>query len=92
MMIFCKGTSTPIARVMEALSHFSKVTGLVANMDKSSIFLAGVDDQMKETLVQQTAFMLGTLLPLSSKKWNKMECHQLINKIATRINTVYSKH
>lgn len=59
LIIFCKGAPAPISRVMEALSQFSKVTGLVANMDKSNIFLVGVDDQMKEALVQQTDFMLG---------------------------------
>lgn len=95
LIIFCKGTPNPIT--MEALSHFSKVTGLVANMDKSSIFVAGVDDHMKDTLVQQTGFILGTFpirylgFPISSKKCNKMECYQLIDKIITRINTVYSK-
>lgn len=40
LMIFCKGNVSSVSRVMEALTHFSEVTGLVANMDKSSIFLA----------------------------------------------------
>lgn len=30
-------------------------------------------------------------LPLSSKKWSKMECHQLVEKITTKINRTYSR-
>ncbi|WMV45048.1 hypothetical protein MTR67_038433 [Solanum verrucosum] len=40
-MIFCKANATFVRRVMEALVHFSGVTGLVANMEKSSIFMQG---------------------------------------------------
>ncbi|XP_047261967.1 uncharacterized mitochondrial protein AtMg01250-like, partial [Capsicum annuum] len=40
LMIFCKGTASSVSRVMEALDHFSKVTGLEANNDKSNIILA----------------------------------------------------
>jgi len=34
LMIICKGDTSSVARVMEALTHFSEVTGLVANVDK----------------------------------------------------------
>ncbi|KAH0721233.1 hypothetical protein KY290_006150 [Solanum tuberosum] len=82
---------------MEALTHFSDVTGLQANMDKSNLFLAGVDDQTKDQLVMKTGSVLGTLpiryldLPLSSKGWSKMECQQLIDKITSKITSAYSK-
>lgn len=91
LMIFCKGNLSLVWRIIEALSHFSKVIGLVANMDKSSIFMA------REQLLLKTGFTLGRLpisylgLPLSPKEWSKMECHQLIEKITQRITTVYSK-
>lgn len=44
LMIFCKATNTVVERVNEALDHFSSVTGLVANKDKSSIYIAGVKE------------------------------------------------
>lgn len=47
LMIFCKGNLESVSRVMEALGHFSAVTGLIANMDKSNLFIAGVDDATK---------------------------------------------
>lgn len=97
LMIFCKANSSSVKRVMEALANFSDVYGLVANMEKSSIFMAGIDDQTRDQLLDITQFTQGTFpikylgLPLSSKKWNKMECQQLVDKITSRITTVYSK-
>lgn len=43
LIIFCKVNIKSVKRVMEALNHFSQASGLVANMDKSSIFMAGVE-------------------------------------------------
>lgn len=40
---FCK-------RIMEALQHFSKTTGLEANNNKSSLLVAGVTENIKEKL------------------------------------------
>lgn len=66
---------------MEALQHFSSVTGLVANMEKSNIFMAGVDNITKRQLLLKTRFSQGSFpirylgMPLSSNKWSKMECH-----------------
>ncbi|XP_019253857.1 PREDICTED: uncharacterized protein LOC109232545 [Nicotiana attenuata] len=45
--MFCK-------RVMEALAHFSDVYGLVTNTAKSSIFMAGIDDQTRDQLLDIT--------------------------------------
>ena len=42
------GNINSVSRVMEALTHFNDVTDLQANMDKSNLFLAGVDDQTKD--------------------------------------------
>lgn len=97
LMIFCKGDIQSVARVMEALDHFSRVTGLEANLEKSNIFLAGVNDQLRDQLILKTGVTLGVFpikylgLPLSSKKWSKMDCHQLIERITSRITTAYSK-
>ncbi|KAH0765213.1 hypothetical protein KY285_001084 [Solanum tuberosum] len=66
-------------------------------MDKSNLFLAGVDDWTKDQLVRKTWFVLGALpiiylgLPLSSKGWSKMECQQFIDKITSKITNAYSK-
>lgn len=46
--------------VMEALNQFSKVTGLSANMEKSSNVMARVDDPTKELLLAKTGYDVGT--------------------------------
>ncbi|XP_019225084.1 PREDICTED: uncharacterized protein LOC109206689, partial [Nicotiana attenuata] len=97
LMLFCKGNSQSIHRMLEVLNHFSAVSGLVANMEKSNIYLAGMDEASKQAIVSATGFSVGTLpmrylgLPLTSKKWGKVECHQLVEKITTNIQAGYAK-
>lgn len=97
LLIFCKRQEKFASRVMKALDHFTKVIGLIANMEKSSIFVTGVDEATKKRLLGITGFTIRTFpirylgLPLSSKKWNKLDCHQLTNKITQRIKCGYSK-
>ncbi|XP_060188373.1 uncharacterized protein LOC132617397 [Lycium barbarum] len=82
---------------MEALKHFSATTSLVANLEKSNIFLAGMDDDTKASILASTGFSIGALpirylgLPLSFKKWNKVDCHQLVDKITKIITNGYSR-
>lgn len=54
-MIFCKGNIRPV------LTHFSKMTRFETNLDKSNLFVAGVDTGLKEKLLGITGFSLGTL-------------------------------
>ncbi|XP_075091940.1 uncharacterized protein LOC142172073 [Nicotiana tabacum] len=88
LMIFCKGALAPVAKVMEDLSHFSKVTGLMANLDKSSIFLAGVDDQMKEDLVQQTGFMLDN----KQNQYSLLQAIVLAGRLQVVTSVLFSLH
>lgn len=55
LMIFSKGHEESVQRIVEALNHFYKVTGLVANTEKSSILIAGVSDAVKERLLEMTS-------------------------------------
>ncbi|OIT39187.1 putative ribonuclease h protein, partial [Nicotiana attenuata] len=66
-------------------------------LDKSNIFWAGMDKEYKQEILNCTGFSLGSLpirylgLPLSSKKWSKVECHALVDKITKRVRNGYSK-
>lgn len=57
LVIFCKGDLKSVNRVMEALNNFSLASGLVASMEKSSIFLAGVDDVTKNALLKKQGLL-----------------------------------
>lgn len=71
LMISCIGDISSVTRVKEALDHFSEVTGLIANQKKSNMFVACVDEDTNEQLLNITGFTLGALpikylgLPLS---------------------------
>nr|XP_016463101.1 PREDICTED: uncharacterized protein LOC107786164 [Nicotiana tabacum] len=78
LMLFCKGNVSSVNRLMEALNHFSATTGLIANMDKSSIFLAGIDDNTKEQLLQRTGFVLVFILPQSVLKEVDKICREYL--------------
>lgn len=75
----------------------SDATGLVANTDKLSCYGAGIDDETKKNFLSLTGFSAGTLpfrylgLPLSSKKWSKVDCHVLVERITSRVTTGYFK-
>lgn len=55
LMLFCKGNEATVRRVMEAIMHFSTTTGLEANTEKSNMYITGVDDELKEKLLEITA-------------------------------------
>nr|XP_016460087.1 PREDICTED: uncharacterized protein LOC107783619 [Nicotiana tabacum] len=42
--------------MMEVVNHLSEVSGLVANMEKSNIFLAGMVDELKQIILSNTGF------------------------------------
>ncbi|XP_075091932.1 uncharacterized protein LOC142172066 [Nicotiana tabacum] len=54
LMILCKGNIALVTRVMEALPHFSKASGLIANLKKSNIFIARVDEVTKDFHITQS--------------------------------------
>ncbi|XP_055814210.1 uncharacterized protein LOC129883607 [Solanum dulcamara] len=97
LMIFCKVDLQSVTRVMKALKYFSSASILVAKMERSSIFLAGVDEATNNALLEKTSFVQGSFsirylgLPLSLKKRNKLDCNILIDKITNKINTGCSK-
>lgn len=74
LMVFCKGEVGSVKREVEALTHFSRVSGLVANMDKSSLFMVRIIEEEKQELLNITGFSEGSFpirylgLPLSPKK------------------------
>lgn len=53
LMIFCKWDVPSVSRIMALLQHFSSVTGLVENMDKSNIFMAGWMTTLKANCCQE---------------------------------------
>ncbi|XP_059292056.1 uncharacterized protein LOC132045475 [Lycium ferocissimum] len=77
--------------------HFLEVSGLHANMEKSSLYIAGVTDQFKEQMLQELSLTLGELpfkylgVPLLTRKLSIQQCLPMVEKMIARINCWSSK-
>ncbi|KAM3337180.1 hypothetical protein P3S68_032880 [Capsicum galapagoense] len=54
LMIFCKGSEQAVTRTMEAIICFLDTTRLIANNEKSNMFIAGIKDEVKRKLLDIT--------------------------------------
>lgn len=90
-MIFCKAHPKSVNRVSEALVYFKEVFGLIVNEDKSLIYFAGIDDEMKTIIAGKMGFKIGSLpmrylgVSLAPCKWKASDCQVLFDKIIRRI-------
>lgn len=50
LLIFSKANKKSIAAIKQALTQFQKLTGLNANLDKSSIFFGGCNEALKQEI------------------------------------------
>nr|XP_009778828.1 PREDICTED: uncharacterized protein LOC104228121 [Nicotiana sylvestris] len=81
-----------IKLMLKSFNHFSEVSGLKANLEKSALYIAGVTKEFKERILDEMQLTLGELpfrylgVPLSSKKLSVQQCMPLIEKIIARIN------
>lgn len=98
LMIFCKGNHNDVKRMMEGFNHFTHVTGLHANTQKSQIYIVGVDDNVKNDLTMLTSFTLGQFpfrylgIPLSPSRWTKTDCQVLVDNIGKKISSWATRH
>lgn len=87
LLMFCKAEVQSVKLMIEAFTKFSKVSGLQANTDKISIYISGVQNQVKQAILSELGFIEGTLpfkylgVPLSSKILTIVQCMPLVDKI-----------
>lgn len=73
--------------MQEAFNRFSAASGLQANTDKNSMYIAGVPQHIKELLLDLTGFTEGYIpfkypgVPLFAKKLNIHQCLPLVEKL-----------
>ncbi|XP_060210853.1 uncharacterized protein LOC132637842 [Lycium barbarum] len=71
--------------------------GLVANIDKSSIYFRGVNPELQQSILQCLGFTQGDLpfrylgIPLSTKRLSILQCKPLIDKMLARIQSWTTK-
>lgn len=91
VFLFCKGDDQSLNLLLEGVSMFSRASGLHPNPSKCSCFLSNVPNSLKESLVLQTGYSIGTLpvkylgLPLISSKLSVCDCMPLIDKLCRKV-------
>lgn len=52
LIIFCKGDLKSVTRMIESLNNISETSGLITNMEKLSIYVAGVSENIQAKLLE----------------------------------------
>ncbi|XP_019255176.1 PREDICTED: uncharacterized protein LOC109233767 [Nicotiana attenuata] len=83
--------------VMKIFDHLSKASGLQANLEKSSLYIAGVPMVFKARMLAELQLSTGSIpfkylgVPLSSRKITIQQCMPLVEKMVERIRSWTSK-
>ncbi|XP_019238439.1 PREDICTED: uncharacterized protein LOC109218526 [Nicotiana attenuata] len=87
----CRADRISMQLILQAFHPFSDVTGLQANMEKSSFYVAGVTEQFKASILSEMHFALGEFpfkylgVPLSTKKPSTHQCMPLVFLLPKKI-------
>nr|QIA97952.1 hypothetical protein AP_R.00g000480-v1.0.a3 [Amaranthus palmeri] len=97
LLMFCRADISSVQSMMRSFQIFSRASGLEANNSKSNVYISGVDDQCKMTILSYLQMEEGSFpfrylgVPLHSKKLNSRDCRPLVDKIVGRIGYWSSK-
>ncbi|KAL0541431.1 hypothetical protein IC582_021476 [Cucumis melo] len=93
LVIFCAADESSLGFIRECLQKFGELSGLFANLTKSSMFVARVNSEVTSHLAASMGFVLGNLpvrylgLPLLSDRLRSSDCVPLIQRITSRIRS-----
>ena len=93
LLLFSKGDVSSVSLLLRAFATFSATSGLKANVGKSAIYAANVDNGTLSELLHLSKFSLWKLpfkylgVPVASKKLNAMDCEILVDRITARVRT-----
>ena len=97
MFLFARGTRSSVQVIIDELNRFESFSGLQVNKQKSAIFLAKVNDDVKNDLLINTGFSLSSFpmkylgVPLISTRLTHSDCQPLLDKIMARIQSWTSR-
>ena len=80
LFLFAKGNVDSVQITLDELAKFEAYSGMHVNKQKSAVFLAGIEDSVKATILGMTGFSLGSLpmkylgVPLISSKLSHSDC------------------
>nr|GEV16136.1 RNA-directed DNA polymerase, eukaryota, reverse transcriptase zinc-binding domain protein [Tanacetum cinerariifolium] len=92
LLVLCHGDFDSVKVIKKSLDEFSGYTGLLPNMQKSTIFLGGLSSAEKQNILNIIPFTEGKFLvrylgvPLIIKQLSISDCKPLVNKVQTKIS------
>ncbi|XP_010431231.1 PREDICTED: uncharacterized protein LOC104715533 [Camelina sativa] len=96
LMIFFNGSADSLQEIASLLEKFKLLSGLSMNRDKSTLFVAGVPENLRAQM-QQQGFSIGSFpvrylgMPLRHHKPRKNDYSPLLDNIRARFNSWASK-
>ncbi|GJR80695.1 RNA-directed DNA polymerase, eukaryota, reverse transcriptase zinc-binding domain protein [Tanacetum coccineum] len=97
LLVFCNRDQESVKVIKESLDEFSGVSGLVPNMQKSTIFFGGLSNAEQQVILNIIPFTVGKLpvrylgVPLITKKISINDCKPLISKVKAKIGNWKNK-
>ena len=97
IFLFAKGNATSVQITIDELAKFEAFSRMQVNKQKSVVFLGGVNDSVKATILKMTGFSMGSLpvkylgVPLISSRLSHFDCQPLLDKIMARIQSWTSR-
>lgn len=87
------GTRRSLEGILDVFAEFDRMSGLKISMEKSTLFMAGIQVQRQEEILDQFPFKAGKLpvrylgLPLLTKNMTVLDFLPLVEKIRKRIGS-----
>ncbi|XP_020256483.1 uncharacterized protein LOC109833285 [Asparagus officinalis] len=97
LLLFGRGDLYSIQKLYQCVRKFGETTGLEANQDKCSVFFGGVNETVKNDIINLLGFKEGSFpirylgVPLICKKLSYVDCNALINQVSNQFQT-WIKH
>ncbi|XP_060190282.1 uncharacterized protein LOC132619370 [Lycium barbarum] len=97
LLMFTRGDIGSVQLLRDKFDMFSEASGLKANMQKSQVYFAGVDNDTKDAIISVLGYEISELpfkylgVPLSTKKLTVAQCQPLVDKITARITSWMAK-
>ncbi|GJT68149.1 RNA-directed DNA polymerase, eukaryota, reverse transcriptase zinc-binding domain protein [Tanacetum coccineum] len=92
LLVFCNGDIESVKVIKKSLEEFSGLSGLVPNMQKSTIFFGGLSSIEQQNILNIIPFTIGKLpvrylgVPLITKKLSVNDCKPLISKVKAKVS------
>ncbi|GKB61170.1 RNA-directed DNA polymerase, eukaryota, reverse transcriptase zinc-binding domain protein [Tanacetum coccineum] len=91
LLVFCHGDSESVKVIKKSLDEFSRYSGLLPNMQKSTIFFGGLSSAELQIILNIIPFTVGKLpvrylgVPLITKQLSIRDCKPLVNKVNAKV-------